>query len=123
MDNKLPELYGLTEGQWWLVMHQMISFWHNFGISNGLDVPADAIEPARYKDFKGYHIKAEYMREKLAEYIKWLKSYREKWNDPNYEGVDGARNEREILENHGGHGFDEILDMIKLLQDRPIQFA
>ena len=123
MDNKLPELYGLTEGQWWLVMHQMIAFWHGFGISNGLDVPAEMVEPSRFKDFKGYHIKAEYMREQLAGYIKWLKSYREKWNDPNYEGVDGARNEQEILENHGSNGFDVILDMIKLLQDRPIQFS
>ena len=58
--------------RYWLKEHQITAFWHGFGIANGLDVPAEAID----KRGERYHVSAEFMRAQLADYLKWLRQYK-----------------------------------------------
>ena len=118
-----PNLKALTPNQFWLLQHQVTAFWHGFGISNGLDVPRNMIIEDPYNNKsdneKFVRVKAEYMREQLEDYVKWLKSYRETWNS-NEPHLFGIHTIEKFLEDERDHeSREKILEMISLLQDGP----
>lgn len=109
----------LTPHQYWLKMHQITSFWHNFGIANGLDIPKEYTTEKYTKNGKTYiTVSNEYFLTKLQDCIKWLERYKASWNsDENYECY--PQSMKEFLE--GEQRYKEtrepILKMIELLQD------
>ena len=116
----------LSKTQWWLRMHQCIAFWHGFGISNALQIPKDKTYIVRtdkngnYRDngtIEYIAIKPEFMRERLKEYIKWLKQYKESWDTDTYEDSACTNREEFIAEHKNTPAFLDILEMIELLQD------
>lgn len=109
----------LTPTQYWLKEHQITAFWHGFGISNGLNVLPEDIEEITYKHGtpkQVMRIKAEAMQKILADYVKWLESYKENW-DSNVFDEDSPQNEEEFLKDEARHDSRaNILKMIELLQ-------
>jgi len=117
-------LAKLTPKQYWLLQHQITSFWHDFGISNGLLVPRDqiVINPFSTKkdNEKFVMIKKEFMRKKLKDHLNWLKSYKRSW-------CEKSDQHEKRLYPYGIKSFikDEkvypsrklVLEMISLLQD------
>jgi len=80
-------IMNLSDNDIWLFQHMITAFWHTFGIANGLDIRKEDIEEVRYR--KGtprvtYRVKAEVMQAKLAEYLRWLESYKENWNSERF---------------------------------------
>ncbi|SRR6266567_2386178 len=101
----------------WLFDHMITAFWHTFGLSNGLDFKPEDVEVRHYK--KGTprsvtYIKPEVMQAKLAEYLKWLESYQEKWDTPGH--PDGYPTDQEDLYDPCHKSRLPIAKMIELLQ-------
>ena len=119
----------LTKTQWWLKMHQVIAFWHGFGISNGLEIPKDKVKEI-YTNTSGRYVSApvrggkvyikinkQYMMNLLKEYIKWLISYKDNWTKDTFDDTKISDEKQflgHIIENPGQV---EVYKMIKLLQD------
>lgn len=104
----------------WLLDHMITAFWHTFGVANGLFIQKDDVEEVHYpKGPKGYRVKAEVMRAKLDEYVRWLESYQEKWGSERYN--DAGERERAsiytLAQNDPAYKSREmIIRMIELLQ-------
>jgi len=118
-----------TGNKYWLKMHQITAFWHGFGISNGLEVPSEHITEiytdahGRYTDTpqeggkKYARVSGEYMREQLKDYIRWLKSYGEKWTEKD-EHPHGIDTREKFLDDEKSYASRaDILEMIELLQE------
>ncbi|RLE37792.1 hypothetical protein DRJ17_05725 [Candidatus Woesearchaeota archaeon] len=113
----------ITKTQWWLIYHQCIAFWHEFGISNGLEIPKEDTYIVRTDEKGNYRkngtkefivIKPDVMRKKLDTYIRYLKTYKESWDTKEYE--DCPVQCREDIENCNDLSFIKVLEMIDLLQ-------
>jgi hypothetical protein len=98
----------------WLRQHQITAFWHGFGLSGGgLRVPKSMIENITTKDIT---IKSEFMAQRLATYLDWLRSYKETWGTSLY--LDSYKDPSEFLTDELRHDSrHDILQMIELLQD------
>lgn len=115
--------------RYWLKEHQITAFWHGFGIANALHVPKEMTSElytnvhGQYKDKpvtggKTYIvIDPEYMRERLKDYIKWLKSYKEAWNEDSDHDVHPKDREAFLLDEARNESRADILEMIELLQE------
>ena len=118
----------LTKTQWWLKEHQVIAFWHGFGLSNGLEVPQEETKKiyttasGKYVDSparggKVYiKINKDYMLKLLKEYTHWLISYKENWESSKFDDTE-VSNEEEYIATIQYPAELEIYKMIKLLQD------
>jgi hypothetical protein len=108
--------------RYWLKEHQITAFWHGFGISNGgLYVPEQYVR----KHKREYFISPQFMRMRLQEYIGWLKSYRQSWDDDFKHPCDADTREKFLQQEEERHEESRalILEMIELLQECRIDEA
>lgn len=116
----------LTPNQFWLLQHIIISFWHTFGIANGLDIMPEDIKEITYKRGKPkkiLRVKAEVMQKKLKEYIKWLESYAKVWDrKENGDIMPNCKDYKEFLKSENEYksrkDILKMLDLIYEMQDR-----
>ena len=116
-----PNLRNLTPYQYWLLQHQITAFWHGFGISNGIYISKQDLQEGKYRGGeKWLRVRPERMQKELSEYVKWLESYKAKWNEES--SSDDVKRYRHGLqsflkdENYNPERL-EILKMISLLQN------
>jgi hypothetical protein len=74
----------LKPGQYWLLEHIITSFWHEFGLSGGLEFYDEEITRRTYQKGtprKTWVVSQKVMQKKLKNLISWLERYAKDWDD------------------------------------------